>query len=197
MNPLYSFFCILVSVVMVGCSSARKVNKSTRKEVGTEVVVAIPLTSENTMDTPTHFRAVANGTSLDWNTAKNMALTLCRSELALKLNAKVKSAAENYAKQYAANSDKNINRDFAQTFEQYTVVFTDAVLKGATEVENVSTRNTSTLEYTHWVALEISKDKAIEHAIESFNKLPAEVKARIDYDKEKFRAYLNESCFNE
>lgn len=190
-------FIVLFSIVMgfVSCGSTKKLTKSMNKENGYEVGVSIPLKDNNMEDNDKAFRSYSSGTSLDWNTAKSEALVRCASQLALKINNKTKTAIENYTKQYTSNSDKNLIDDLSKTIQDYTMLSANMDLKNMHEVQCEITRNTKTNKYTVWLAMEVNKSDIIDKVIDKFENLPSNTKARIEYNKDKFREYLEKNVF--
>lgn len=190
------YFMLFLCTLMCACGTTKKLSKSAVKELGEEIEISIPIKNEYLTDSKNALRSVSNGISLDWNVAKNIATTNCRAEIAMKINGKIKAAMENYTKQYSANTDKLIEREIGQTFEQYAIVFTEANISNIIELQNYSSRNSKTYEYTYWVAMEINKDEVINEIVKKFDKLPTKTKEQIDYNRDKFRNYLSNSIFN-
>lgn len=190
------YFMLFLCTLMCACGTTKKLSKSAVKELGEEIEISIPIKNEYLTDSKNALRSVSNGISLDWNVAKNIATTNCRAEIAMKINGKIKAAMENYTKQYSANTDKLIEREIGQTFEQYAIAFTEANISNIIELQNYSSRNSKTYEYTYWVAMEINKDEVINEIVKKFDKLPTKTKEQIDYNRDKFRNYLSNSIFN-
>ena len=188
------FLCTaIVVLLMVSCGSTRKASRSIEKQVGTEVEASIPFKSSNISDTKNEYRGVSNGISADWNMAKSIAFTNARSELATKLETVVRTAVESYTKQYAASTtDNDVQRDLGQSIQAYTLVTAKQTLVNVNELEVNFTRNVRTLDYTCWVAIEISKSQVIDEMIQQFEKLPRSTKQSINYDRDQFRGYLEE-----
>lgn len=191
-----NYFIIVVCTAMLcACSGTRKLNYGALKETGTEMEVKIPINDEYFYDTDSKLRSVASGTSLDWNIARNIAVSNCRSNIAMKINGRLRTATENYAKQYSANNSKVIEREIGEIFEQYSIAFSEANIKNIVELQNFSTRNNKTYEFTYWVAMEISKSEIVEDMVNKFDTLPKNVKDKLEYDRDNFRDYLNNSIF--
>ncbi len=113
----------LVLMTVTSCGTSKKAIKGIDKEVGTEVMVELPLQPSNNADTKEMYRAVGSGTSADWNMAKSIANTNARAELTTKLEAIVKTAVESYTNQFAASTTENtIVRDMGQTIQSYALV---------------------------------------------------------------------------
>lgn len=190
------FIIVICTAMLCACSGTRKLNYGALKETGTEMEVKIPINDEYFYDTDDKIRSVANGISLDWNVARNIAITNCRSDIAMKINGKIKTAMENYVKQYSANNAKIIEREIGEIFEQYSITFSEVDVNNIIELQHFSTRNNKTYEYTYWVAMEISKSEIVEEIIDDFDTLPKSVKDKLEYDRNSFRDYLNNSIFN-
>lgn len=195
MEKIKFYFILAFCLMMCSCGTTSKMSKSAISEIGEEVEISIPIKSEYLYDTDTAIRSVANGISSDLNVARNVCFINCSGNISLRINGNLRIAIENYAKQHSAKSDKIIERDLKQVFEQYIITFSEADITNMVELENHITRNSKTYEYTYWMAMEVNKDEIVNRLINKFDNLPNNVKETIEYDKEKFKEYLSKNIF--
>lgn len=180
-------FVILMLAMVVFVASC-----GTSARIGKEKTVSSPL-SVSSKDSKDDLRAIANGTSLDWNVARNIATVNCRGELALKLKAQVKSNLENYAKQYGQSDSTFIKRDLDQKFEQYTITSADIDLIGAKEIESKVTQNSKTNQYTYWTCMEISRDAINKATMQAYTTITNGDKNATDQEEAQFKQFLKDN----
>lgn len=195
MKNLNLCFVLISILCFISCSPAKKITKSLSNDMGQEIEMTIPLKSENSADTKDALRNVSNGVSPDWNVAKNIANINCRSGLALKINGKIKTAIERYAKQYSNVYDKNIEVELNSSYDEYGIMYNESTLSNISELENYTTINSNTHYYTYWVAMEIKKQDIINDVVNKFDKIPIALKNEINYNRDRFIEYLHDNIF--
>lgn len=172
---------LLLSVFLMSCGSARKMG------IGGE---------DKFIDNDKFFVSSFYGTAKDPNTAKHIALLNCRGDLATKIKGKIMAGIESYANQYQKSTEKKgMIRDESGKFESNITSFVETEIGDATVIHGRMSEPNRKGEYTYFVAMQVSKDiseKLAAQVEEVVSELPDNIKARINYDQEKFKEYLKQ-----
>lgn len=183
MKKTFLVLGIAASVVLTinSCKSKKEVVTHDEKP-GVEEVI-LPLTGREYQSNKEFFRAKNSGKSPDISTAKKIALSNAKAEIASNISSKIKGITDNYAKQRStAEAD-----DLEKSFETITREVVNQQLVDVTIIGEKLLKSGNSYEY--WIAVEVSKD-AVLNGIQ--NQVSKNKKLQIDYDKMKFEEKLNE-----
>ncbi len=146
--------------------------------------ITVPLSGKEYQSTKEIFRAKSVGKSPDIATAKKIALSNAKAELAGLITTTIKSVTHNYTNQRSVADAQ----DFENKFENLTKDIVNQQLNNVAVVgEKVFKDKTGTVEY--WVAIEMSTASVID---ELNSKISQNQKLQIDYDKKKFEEATKE-----
>jgi len=174
-------FAGALAVMMPSCKSKKDVGKPVSDGM-TEITV--PLSGKEYQSTKEIFRAKSVGKSPDIATAKKIALSNAKAELAGLITTTIKSVTHNYTNQRSVADAQ----DFENKFENLTKDIVNQQLNNVAVVgEKVFKDKTGTVEY--WVAIEMSTASVID---ELNSKISQNQKLQIDYDKKKFEEATKE-----
>lgn len=169
------------AMMMPSCKSTKNAGKPVSEGM-TEITV--PLSGKEYQSTKEIFRAKSVGKSPDIATAKKIALSNAKAELAGLITTTIKSVTHNYTNQRSVTDAQ----DFENKFENLTKDIVNQQLNNVAVVgEKVFKDKTGTVEY--WVAIEMST-ASITDALNS--KISQNQKLQIDYDKKKFEEATKE-----
>jgi len=174
----FIFVGVLSVFTLSSCSSSKKAVTASK---GMEEI-NVPLSGKDYQTNKEFFRAKSVGKSPDMATAKKIAISNAKAEIAGLISSKIKSVTDNYTNQRSvANA-----QDFENKFETIAREVVSQQLNDVSIIgEKIFKDKSSTVEY--WVAIEISKE-AIMNGVSS--NVSQNKKLQIDYDKKKFEEVM-------
>jgi hypothetical protein len=173
-SGVFLFVGVLV-MIMPSCKSSKNVGKAVSE--GMQEII-VPLSGKEYQSTKELFRAKSVGKSPDIATAKKIALTNAKAELAGLITTTIKSVTHNYTNQRSVADAQ----DFENKFENLTKEIVAQQLNNVSIIgEKVFKDKAGTVEY--WLAVEMSTG-AIIAGLEG--RISQDKKLQIDYDKKKF-----------
>lgn len=150
---------VVVAMTMASCSSTKRATK----EYGKEIEVVVPNDPNKYPDTKEYFRYSAQYTSPDYNQARTIAMTLCRGELAAKIQAAVKGGSSIYQNQTTSqNEGEDRKDDFNGLSEMEYTTIVDQTLEGVETLVDKVTRNSKTGKYTAYITLQVKKENVAD-----------------------------------
>ena len=172
---------LLLGLFLMSCGSARKMG------IGGE---------DKFIDNDRYFVSSFHGFGKNPNTAKHEALLNCRGDLATKVKGKIMAGIESYANQFQKSTEKRgVIIDESGKFESNITSFVNTEIGDATVIYGRWSGPDKHGVYTYFVAMQVSKDiidKLTNQVEEVVSELPDDIKARINYDQEKFKDYLKQ-----
>lgn len=182
MKRMFLMSMVIISIVLVSFSCGGPKKVAAEKQAGT-VEVVLPLSGKEFQTDKEFFRAKNSGKSPDISTAKKIALSNAKAEIASNISSKIKGITDNYAKQYSSSNADDLGKSFETiTREVVNQQLVDVTIIG----EKLLKTGTS---YEYWVAVEVSKQAIVNGMNNSVSK---NQKLQIDYGKMKFEEKLNE-----
>lgn len=172
-----SMFLFVGALIMItpSCKSSKNAGKPVSEGMQE---ITVPLSSKEYQSTKEMFRAKSVGKSPDIATAKKIALTNAKAELAGLITTVIKSVTHNYTNQRSVADAQ----DFENKFENLTKEIIAQQLNNVSIIgEKVFKDKAGTVEY--WVAVEMATESVIS-GLES--RISQDKKLQIDYDKKKF-----------
>ena len=165
-------------VATVGCGGPKKIESTKGMEE-----IETPLSGKEFQSNKEFYRAKNSGASPDMATARKIALTNAKAEVAGLISSKIKSVTDNYTNQRStANA-----QDFENKFENMTREVVSQQLNDVAIIgEKTFKKGTG---YEVWVAVEVSKQAILDGLN---NKISKDQKLQIDYDKKKFEEVYNQ-----
>ena len=181
-----SFFiamtAVCISFSLVACKSKKPISVA---EKSTEI--SVPFSEKEYQTDKNHFRASQSGKSPDLATAKKIAITNAKTELASNIQAVVKAVTENYTNQRTI-SDKQA---FENKFEENARIVVNQTLNDVRIIGEKIFRETDG-KYTYWVAIEMSKKALADSLVDGFDKISEKDKMQLDFDKHLFQKVFDE-----
>lgn len=173
-SSMFLFVGALV-MIMPACKSSKNVAKPVSEGMQE---ITVPLSGKEYQSTKELFRAKSVGKSPDIATAKKIALTNAKAELAGLITTTIKSVTHNYTNQRSVADAQ----DFENKFDNLTKEIVAQQLNNVSIIgEKVFKDKAGTVEY--WVAVEMATESVIS-GLES--RISQDKKLQIDYDKKKF-----------
>lgn len=173
-SSMFLFLGTLV-LIMPSCKSSKNVGKPVSEGMQE---ITVPLSGKEYQSNKELFRAKSVGKSPDIATAKKIALTNAKAELAGLITTTIKSVTHNYTNQRSVADAQ----DFENKFENLTKEIVAQQLNNVSIIgEKVFKDKAGTVEY--WVAVEMPTESVIV-GLES--RISQDKKLQIDYDKKKF-----------
>jgi hypothetical protein len=175
------FVAVLASsmaLFSISCGGPKKVSATEG-----EVEINLPFSGSEYQSNKEFYRAKANGKSPDLATAKKIALTNAKAEVAGLISAKVKAVTDNYTNQRSTADASDFENKFeTMTREVVNQQLVDVSIKGEKATKSEKS-------YTYWIAIEVSKQSILDGINNSISK---NQKLAIDYDKKKFEEVYNQ-----
>lgn len=175
-------FVILAAVILMAVSTDALAAKKVR----------VPL--KHTENTATEYVVFASGLATNMNIAREIAQNECYGQLARNLDARVKSALEDYNSNYQVNSKRKVRIDDEAIHEGITTTLTNTKVSGIEVIETVylTKRVSGRKTIECWVAMSMPK----EFADETVQKTSQKIKHNID-DATKAAIYNDKVQFKE
>lgn len=161
------------------CKNPKSLQKATEAEE-----VAIPFTDSKYQTNKDVFRATQSGRSPDLATAKKIALTNAKTELASNVQSIIKACTDNYTNQRTVG-DK---QEFENKFEELSRQVTNQQLSDVRMIGEKTFKEKDG-KYTYWVAIEMPRDALLDQISESISK---EAKLQLDFDKNQYEKIMQE-----
>lgn len=174
--------CVLLSVCLVSCSSARKQKSVPMVEGETEV--SIPLSGAEYQSDAANWRSVQLGTSSDVSMAKKIALQHARQELASEVNSQVKGVMENYGESLTEVEDAT----YEKIYQELVRTVVDQQLHSAVMVGEKLYRLADG-KYRYHVCLEMNKEALKEQLAEELAK---DKRLKLQFNREQFKKVFDQ-----
>ncbi|MDR0833395.1 MAG: hypothetical protein LBN93_04310 [Candidatus Symbiothrix sp.] len=168
---------VCAGVMVTGCKS----KKVAVEQGATEVVV--PFADKEYRSTKDFFRATQSGISPNLATAKKIALTNAKTELASNVQTTVKTVTEAYTNQRSV-ADK---QEFENKFEENAILVVNQSLNDVKIIGDKVFQNKNN--YTYYIAIEMSKEIIANKIADRISK---DSKLQLDFDKQQFKKVFDE-----
>jgi hypothetical protein len=168
-------FTASVSFMLTSCHTTKEATKGSEE-------ISLPLSGKEYQSNKEYYRSKSSGKSPDISTAKKIALTNAKAEVAGLINSKIKAVTDNYTNQRSTADAQ----DFENKFETMTREVVNQQLVDVTIIGEKLFQKDKTYEY--WIAIEVSKQAILDGISNSISK---NQKLQIDYDKKKFEEVYN------
>jgi hypothetical protein len=166
------------SVMFTSCKS-----KKVSSEVGATEIV-LPLSGKDYTSNKDFFRTTQLGKSPDLATAKKIALTNAKAELAANIQTTVKVVTENYTNQRTVADPQ----EFENKFEENARLVVNQSLNDVKIIGDKVFKEKDG-KYTYYIAIEMSKE-AVENNIA--DRIAKDAKLQLDFDKHQFQKVFDE-----
>ncbi len=175
---LFPLALVAALFLLSNCGGSKKIAKSDgRKEV------KLPFSDNKYKSDKENFRAKNYGKSPDLATAKKIAMTNAKSEIASNIQSTIKVVTDNYTNQRTVGNQQ----EFENKFEELTRNVVNQKLSDV-KVMDEKTFQLKDGRYEYWVAIEVSKDAILNGINGSISK---NKKLQLDYDKHKYEETFN------
>jgi len=165
----------VVVMMMPSCKTSKVAEKADSEDMKE---ITVPLSGKEYHSTKELFRAKSSGKSPDIATAKKIALTNAKAELAGLISTTIKAVTHNYTNQRSVSDAQ----DFENKFEDLTKVLVNQQLNNTSIIgEKIFKSKTGTIVY--WVAIEMPTEAIVAGISKQVSQ---NKKLQIDYDKKKF-----------
>jgi hypothetical protein len=169
---------VIVGTMVTGCKSSKpSVQKGTTE-------IEVPLSGKEYRSDKDHFRASQSGISPDLATAKKIALSNAKAELAGNIQSTVKAVTESYTNQRSVAE----KQEFENKFEENARLVVNQSLNDVKIIGDKVFKEKSG-KYTYYVAIEMNK-AAIENNIA--DRISKDSKLQLDFDKHQFQKVFDE-----
>jgi hypothetical protein len=167
-----------IALFSMSCGGPKKLENSEKSD---EII--LPFSGSDYQSNKEFYRAKSSGKSPDLATAKKIALTNAKAEVAGLISAKVKAVTDNYTNQRSTADATDFENKFeTMTREVVNQQLVDVSIKG----EKLFKKDKG---YEYWIAIEVSKQSILDGINSSISK---NQKLAIDYDKKKFEEVYNQ-----
>ena len=174
---IFSAF-IFSTLVMSSCGSPKNIQSATGAEE-----VSIPFSESKYKTDKSNFRARQSGTSPDLAMSKKIALQNAKTELARNIKEIFKVVTSQYSNQRSVGT----NQEYENKVEEQIISSLNEALTEVAIIEEKVFREKNG-SFTYWIVVEKSKSSILDGAS---NKISAESKLKLDYDKKKFEEIFN------
>jgi hypothetical protein len=169
---------VMAGTMVTSCKSSKQpIEKGT-------VEIRIPFTGKEYQADANYFRTSQSGISPDLATAKKIALTNAKTELASNIQTVVKAVTENYSNQRAIVDKK----EFENKFEENAILVVNQSLNDVKVIGDKVFKEKNN-NYTHYIAIEMSKE-ILENKIA--NRILRDSKLQLEFDKQQFKKVFDE-----
>lgn len=161
------------------CGSKKSVADATKSKE-----IELPFSGKEYRTNNEFFRAKNVGESPNLATAKKIAMTNAKSEMASNIQSTVKAVTDQYTNQTQVADKQN----FESKFEELTRIVVNQTLNDVRVIGEKTFQNKDG-KYAYWVALEMNKESLLNSLQ---NQVTKDEKLQVDFDK-----FLFEKIFNE
>lgn len=166
----------LMTASLVSCGSKKDVTNNMKNSE----VIEIPCSGPDFWSNEDHFRANALGESADLMTAKKRAMSNARAQLAADIESTMKVVGDNYVKSVEVNNQEELT----ETFQENARTVVSQTLRGLRTICEKQMMNSTTGQYTYYVAIELGSQEFLEKMNE---RLSSDDRVRAEYDYQKFK----------
>lgn len=175
----YSLFLLFLFFI-VSCGPGKTVVKEVKTNQENVVEVITPCVGNKFQSNDKYFRGTANGTSVNMNAAKKLALNQAMIFLATDIEIQITEVADNYLGQTTSGTNSN----FRQKFQSLGKTVVDQIVRSSSTICERMTMNKETGNYTVYIARETSTESLLENINEVLSK---DEEIRVNYDYEKYK----------
>ena len=180
----YSILSLLNLSILVSCGPGKTVVKEVKTNQENVVEVITPCVGDKFQSNDKYFRGTANGSSVNMNMAKKIALRSANTFLATDIKVQITQVADDYSGQTTSGTNSN----FREKLQDSTESVVDEIVSSSRTICERTTMNKETGKYTVYIARETST----ESLLENINKvLSKDEEIRVDYDYEKYKETYN------
>ncbi len=175
------------AILLSGLNACKSKQKAKKQDIQTNTgstEIVLPFSGKDYRSDEEHFRARNSGHSTDMATAKKIAMTNAKSEIASNIQTTLKKVTDQYTNQRTVGN----KLDFENKFEELVREVTNQELTDVRLLDEKLFKESDGT-YTHWVAIEIPKKSLLEHIDKSIGN---NEKLKLDYDKMKFQQIFDE-----
>jgi hypothetical protein len=171
---------LLTFLVLISCGSGKTVVKEVKTNQENVVEIVTPCVGDKFQSNDKFFRGTANGTSVNMNMAKKIALRSANTFLATDIKVQITQVADDYSGQTTSGT----NSSFREKLQDLTESVVDEIVSSSRTICERTTMNKATGEYTVY----ISRESSVENIFSNVNQtISKEEELRVDYDYEKFK----------
>jgi len=176
----YSILSLLTLSILVSCGPGKTVVKEVKTNQENVVEVITPCVGDKFQSNDKFFRGTANGTSVNMNMAKKIALRSANTFLATDIKVQITQVADDYSGQTTSGTTST----FREKVQDATESVVDEVVNSSRTICERTTMNKQTGEYTVYISRESSVENIFSKVAQTLSK---EEELRVDYDYEKFK----------
>jgi hypothetical protein len=171
---------LLTFLVLISCGSGKTVVKEVKTNQENVVEIVTPCVGDKFQSNDKFFRGTANGTSVNMNMAKKIALRSANTFLATDIKVQITQVADDYSGQTTSGT----NSSFREKLQDLTESVVDEIVSSSRTICERTTMNKATGKYTVY----ISRESSVENIFSNVNQtISKEEELRVDYDYEKFK----------
>lgn len=176
----YSILSLLTLSILVSCGPGKTVVKEVKTNQENVVEVITPCVGDKFQSNDKFFRGTANGTSVNMNMAKKIALRSANTFLATDIKVQITQVADDYSGQTTSGTTST----FREKVQDATESVVDEVVNSSRTICERMTMNKESGEYTVYISRESSVENIFSKVAQTLSK---EEELRVDYDYEKFK----------
>lgn len=176
----YSILSLITLSILVSCGPGKTVVKEVKTNQENVVEVITPCVGDKFQSNDKFFRGTANGTSVNMNMAKKIALRSANTFLATDIKVQITQVADDYSGQTTSGTTST----FREKVQDATESVVDEVVNSSRTICERTTMNKQTGEYTVYISRESSVENIFSKVAQTLSK---EEELRVDYDYEKFK----------
>ena len=171
---------LLTFSLLISCGPVKTVVKEVKTNQENVVEVITPCVGDKFQSNDKFFRGTANGSSVNMNMAKKIALRSANTFLATDIKVQITQVADDYSGQTTSGTNSN----FREKLQDSTESVVDEIVSSSRTICERTTMNKATGEYTVY----ISRESSVENIFSKVNQtISKEEELRVDYDYEKFK----------
>jgi hypothetical protein len=175
-----SLLSFLTFSLLISCGPGKTVVKEVKTNQENVVEVITPCVGDKFQSNDKYFRGTANGSSVNMNMAKKIALRSANTFLATDIKVQITQVADDYSGQTTSGT----NSSFREKLQDSTESVVDEIVSSSRTICERTTMNKATGEYTVY----ISRESSVENIFSKVNQtISKEEELRVDYDYEKFK----------
>ena len=176
----FSFLILITLSITYGCGGAKTVVKEVKTNQENVVEVITPCKGNNYESNNKFFRGTANGSSINMNMAKKIALRSANTFLATDIGVHITQVADDYSGQTTSQT----NSTFREKLQDSTESVVEQSVNSSRTICERTTQNKSTGMYTVYISREAPVDGVFEKLDQT---LSNDEEIRVNYDYEKYK----------
>ncbi|MFI3287981.1 MAG: hypothetical protein R3Y61_05845 [Rikenellaceae bacterium] len=179
---------ILIALALFGAVSCSSSKEATVATADQSIDIEVPCGGLEFTTSAEYFRANASGISNSLEISKQKAMTAARQQLALSMEATVKTVTDSYVSSY----EENANEEARSRYQGLTREAAKQTLTGIRTICQ-KVKQAPDGKYTTYVAIELAGTELLNQIQ---NQISDDSKLRTDFEYEKFKAVFEEEMAN-